>query len=248
MCDEFVAHGLRQLLDVVPEPHGGRGACERAVVGTCWRTDPRAASRPSSTSGGTDRKSARATGSCCRLLGDHYGRVLEAGGAASGAHRDEIVVRYHEHEFPIGFEDPRRRAARRRGAQRRGREATATDVRGGSLRLRAREPRRRGVRRRPAGLLCRGPRVRHYHADALRLDAVHAIFNFWRRTSSTSARVQGTRRAGAATGQARGAVIAERSQRPAAAVRAREAGGYGLDGTRCGLPAEPRPGRQPRAR
>jgi (1->4)-alpha-D-glucan 1-alpha-D-glucosylmutase len=148
MCEAFAVHGLGQLLDVVPN--------HMAVAGRAnamwWDV---LANGPSSRFAAFFDIEWQAPEERMRdtlllpVLGDHYGRVLEAGELRLDRIGVDVVVRYHEHEFPIS---PRtldvvlRGAAERCGIQelralgedlRRLPDATATDP--VSVQLRHRE-------------------------------------------------------------------------------------------------------------
>ena len=73
--------------------------------GTCSKTARRASTPPTSTSTGTRPSPSSATPCCCPILGDHYGRVLEAGELRLAREGGGFVVHYYDHAAPIA---PRR--------------------------------------------------------------------------------------------------------------------------------------------
>lgn len=100
MCAAFAAHGLRQLLDVVPN-HMAVAGRANALWWDVLTNGP--ASRFASffdIEWHAPEERMRDT-LLLPVLGDHYGRVLEAGELRLARTGTEIVVRYHEHEFPI---------------------------------------------------------------------------------------------------------------------------------------------------
>lgn len=100
MCAALRAHGLSQLIDVVPN--------HMAVAGRAnalwWDVLANgAASRFAAffdIEWHAPEERMRDT-LLLPVLGDHYGRVLEAGELRLERRGVEIVLRYHEHEFPI---------------------------------------------------------------------------------------------------------------------------------------------------
>ena len=111
------------------------------------------------------------------VLGDHYGRELEAGrlrverGDGDGR---LLVVRYYDNEFPMSPHVHRGRA-RRRGAARRRRPARRRRARAGARRGLDRRPRR--PRRRPARLRAHGKRPPRGPRDGAALDEELAALN-----------------------------------------------------------------------
>ena len=91
------------------EPHGDASPTTRGG-GTCSRTARRAATRVPSTSTGTRRRRARNL-VLLPILGDHYGRVLEAGELRLERDGSAVRVRYRDHALP-GRAALARRAAR----------------------------------------------------------------------------------------------------------------------------------------
>jgi len=100
-CEAVLAHGLRQVVDVVPN---------HLAVGQAnpwwWDVLGHGLASPfastfdidwSPTAQGADRRIL------LPVLGDHYGRELEAGRFAVRRHASEIAVHYHEHAFPIAL-------------------------------------------------------------------------------------------------------------------------------------------------
>ena len=103
LCDALAAHGLGQVLDIVPNhmaiagPHNrwwwdvlenGTSSRYATYFDVAW--DP------------PERKLRNTI--LMPILGDHYGRVLEAGQLRLDREDVRLVVRYYEHEVPI---DPR---------------------------------------------------------------------------------------------------------------------------------------------
>ena len=92
----------------------------------CWRTGRRAALRLCSTSTGRAATGPRRTRCWSRCLGDHYGRVLEAGELALARTGAEVTVRYHDMELPVSprsLDELLAAAARRAGSEALGRIA-----------------------------------------------------------------------------------------------------------------------------
>lgn len=139
MCASFAEHGLSQLLDVVPNHMAVAGRLN-ALWWDVLANGP--ASRFASffdIEWHAPEERMRDT-LLLPVLGDHYGRVLEAGELALERRDAEIVVRYHDHEFPISprtLDGLLRDAAARCGSDELGElgrdllrlpEATATDA------------------------------------------------------------------------------------------------------------------------
>lgn len=100
MCEAFAANGLAQLLDVVPN-HMAVAGRANALWWDVLANGP--ASRFASffdIEWHAPEERMRDT-LLLPVLGDHYGRVLEAGELRLERRGIEIVVRYHQHEFPI---------------------------------------------------------------------------------------------------------------------------------------------------
>ena len=124
-CEALRRDGLGMVLDIVPNHMAIAGAPRTAGGGTCSRTDRRAATRL------LRRRLGPAGVGCATrvllpVLGDHYGRVLEAGELRVVRDGGSFTVRYHDHWFrsPRGRSTPcwRRAAgltARRAGLPRR---------------------------------------------------------------------------------------------------------------------------------
>ena len=135
------------------QPHGDHRR-ENAGGGTCWRTARRAATPPTSTSTGIRPRPSCATRCCCPILGDHYGRVLEAGEL-------QLVERRRRR-----VRDPLPRARDAGRARARSTTCCAAAGRGAAARRRAGVPRRR--LRRPAAVDRDRPRQRRSAGIATR--------------------------------------------------------------------------------
>ncbi len=115
--------------------------------GTCSRTARRAATPATSTSTGIRRRRKLADTVLMPVLGDHYGRVLEAGELAVERDAGSFTVRYYDHEAPLS---PRTldgllgRAAVRAGS------ADLAELAGRVRPAASRDPDRPGGRGRPA--------------------------------------------------------------------------------------------------
>ena len=71
------------------------------MVGRAGERPVQRSTRPTSTSTGTRPRPSSATRCCMPVLGDHYGRVLEAGELQPRARRAApFTVRYHDHVVP----------------------------------------------------------------------------------------------------------------------------------------------------
>ena len=100
LCASLAAHGLSQLLDIVPN--------HMAIAGRAnamwWDVLANGASSRFAAFFDIDwrppEERMRNT-LLLPVLGDHYGRVLEAGELVLERHGSEFVVRYHEREFPV---------------------------------------------------------------------------------------------------------------------------------------------------
>jgi (1->4)-alpha-D-glucan 1-alpha-D-glucosylmutase len=100
MCERLAAHGLSQLVDVVPN-HMAIAGRDNALWWDVLANGP--ASRFASffdIEWNAPEERMRDT-LLLPVLGDHYGRVLEAGELQLERHGVDFVVRYHEREFPI---------------------------------------------------------------------------------------------------------------------------------------------------
>jgi len=100
MCATLAEHGLGQLVDVVPN-HMAIAGRENALWWDVLTNGP--ASRFASFFDIEWRPPEERMRNTLLLpiLGDHYGRVLEAGELALERHGAEIVLRYHDRELPI---------------------------------------------------------------------------------------------------------------------------------------------------
>jgi (1->4)-alpha-D-glucan 1-alpha-D-glucosylmutase len=100
LADALTASGLRQVLDIVPN-HMAVGGPDSA-----WWWDVLTHGRASRYERCFDidwdpPQPELAGIVLVPVLGDHYGRVLEAGELTVQRAGRELVVRYHEHEFPL---------------------------------------------------------------------------------------------------------------------------------------------------
>ena len=88
--------------------------------GTCWKTGRRAATPATSTSTGIPPQRKLTATVLMPVLGDHYGRVLEAGELTVERQGGSFVVRYYDHEAPLSprtLDDLLTRAAARAGSE-----------------------------------------------------------------------------------------------------------------------------------
>ncbi|MEW6268582.1 MAG: malto-oligosyltrehalose synthase [Thermodesulfobacteriota bacterium] len=100
MCDALAQHGMAQVLDVVPN-HMAISGRENAMWWDVLANGP--ASRFASFFDVEWEPPERRMRNTLLLpvLGDHYGRVLEAGELRLAREGRELVVRYHERAFPL---------------------------------------------------------------------------------------------------------------------------------------------------
>ena len=101
MCRELAAHGLSQVLDIVPN-HMAAAGRENAWW---WDVLENGPSSRYAASFDIEWPNPADAGQRPRLvlpiLGDHYGRVLEAGELSLARDGGTFTVRYHEHAAPI---------------------------------------------------------------------------------------------------------------------------------------------------
>ena len=99
-CATLGEHGLGQVLDVVPN-HMAIGGAENPWWWDVLENGPASRyARFFDVEWDSADPSFRAT-VLLPVLGDHYGRVLEAGELAVGRDKGSFVVRYAEHSFPV---------------------------------------------------------------------------------------------------------------------------------------------------
>ncbi|MGH9155499.1 MAG: malto-oligosyltrehalose synthase [Acidimicrobiales bacterium] len=100
LCDALVAAGLGQILDIVPN-HMAIGGRENAWWWDVLENGP-ASLYASYFDVDWDPPEAKLRHKVLlAILGDHYGRVLEAGELRLARERGSFVVRYHDHVAPL---------------------------------------------------------------------------------------------------------------------------------------------------
>ena len=100
MCDALAAAGLGQVLDVVPNHMAITGA-ENAWWWDVLENGPASVYAAYFDVDWDPPESKLRDTVLLPILGDHYGRVLEAGELHLARDGGSFVVRYHEHAFPV---------------------------------------------------------------------------------------------------------------------------------------------------